>query len=100
MSPDAYLMRKRRTLRNLDASLFFDPDEMRGACPLTKKKMPATPPTLHEVVRRIAQVGGFLVARATENREPKCSGVEFICQDPLGHIPVSRIIRAFPRAIS
>ena len=55
-----YLMRKGRTCPDLAASLFFDPDEIRGAHLLTKKKMPATPPTLNEIVRMIAQVGGFL----------------------------------------
>ena len=55
-----YLMRKGRTCPDLAASLFFDPDEIRGAHLVTKRKMPATPPTLNEVVRMIAQVGGFL----------------------------------------
>lgn len=55
-----YLMRKGRTCPDLDASLFFDPDEIRGAHLLTKKKLPAEPPTLNDVVRLIAQVGGFL----------------------------------------
>lgn len=55
-----FLMRKGRTCPDLDARLFFDPDEIRGAHLLTKKKMPATPLTLNEVVRLIAQVGGFL----------------------------------------
>jgi hypothetical protein len=55
-----YLMRKGRTCPDLAASIFFDPDEIRGAHLLTKRKMPATPPTLNEVVRMIAQVGGFL----------------------------------------
>jgi hypothetical protein len=56
----AYLMRKGRTCPDLDAALFFDPDEIRGAHLLAKLKMPATPPTLNEVVRLIAQIGGFL----------------------------------------
>jgi hypothetical protein len=55
-----YLMRMGRTCPNLDAALFFDPDEIRGAHLLTKKKMPPTPPTLNDVVRLIAQLGGFL----------------------------------------
>lgn len=55
-----YLMRLGRTCPDLDASLFFDADEIRGAHLLTKKKMPTAPPTLNEVVRLIAQVGGFL----------------------------------------
>lgn len=49
-----------RTCPDLDARLFFDPDEIRGAHLLTKKKMPTNPPTVNEVVRLIAQVGGFL----------------------------------------
>jgi hypothetical protein len=55
-----YLMRKGRTCPELDAALFFDPDEIRGAHLLSKLKMPATPPTLNDVVRLIAQIGGFL----------------------------------------
>lgn len=55
-----YLMRKGRTCPDLDARLFFDPDEIRGAHLLTKKKMSTEPPTLNEVLRLIAQVGGFL----------------------------------------
>jgi hypothetical protein len=55
-----YLMRKGRTCPDLDAQLFFHPDEIRGAHLLTKKRMPPQPPTLNEVIRLIAQVGGFL----------------------------------------
>ncbi|MGF6701283.1 hypothetical protein OKW38_005960 [Paraburkholderia sp. MM5496-R1] len=55
-----YLMRKGRTCPDLDAALFFDPDEIRGAHLLAKKKMPTPPPTVNEVVRLIAQIGGFL----------------------------------------
>ncbi|MDT4844556.1 IS4 family transposase ISAzo5 [compost metagenome] len=58
-----YLMRKGRTCPELDASLFFDPDEIRGAYLLAKKKKPATPPTVNEVVRLIAQIGGFLARK-------------------------------------
>jgi hypothetical protein len=56
-------MRKGRTCPELDASLFFDPDEIRGAYLLAKKKMPAAPPTVNEVVRLIAQIGGFLARK-------------------------------------
>lgn len=42
----AYLMRKGHTCPELDAALFFDPDEIRGAHLLNKLKMPATPPSL------------------------------------------------------
>ena len=57
---DIYLMRMGRTCPDLNAALFFDPDEIRGAHLLTEKKMSATPPTLNEIIRLIAQVGGFL----------------------------------------
>ncbi|MBC8726478.1 IS4 family transposase, partial [Paraburkholderia sp. 31.1] len=33
---------------------------IRGAHLLAKKKMPTPPPTVNEVVRLIAQIGGFL----------------------------------------
>jgi hypothetical protein len=56
----AYLMRLGRICPNLDASLFFDPDEIRGAYLLTKERRPDRPPTLNDVVRLIARVGGFL----------------------------------------
>jgi hypothetical protein len=43
--------------RSRRAALFFDPDDIRGAHLLNKKTMPATPPTLDEVARLIAQLG-------------------------------------------
>lgn len=56
----AYLMRLGRICPDLAASLFFDPDEIRGAYLLTKERRPDRPPTLNEVIRLIARVGGFL----------------------------------------
>ncbi len=57
----AYLMRLGRICPDLDASIFFDPDEIRGAYLLTKQKRPVhRPPALNEVLRLIARVGGFL----------------------------------------
>lgn len=55
-----YLMRLGRTCPHLDATLFFDPDEIRAAYLLTKERRPAQAPTLNEVLRQIAKVGGFL----------------------------------------
>jgi len=55
-----YLMRMGRTCPDLDATLFFEPDEIRGAYLLMKKPTPETPPRLNEVLRLIAQLGGFL----------------------------------------
>lgn len=59
-----YLMRLGRTCPDLDAALFFDPDEIRGAYLLMKKPLPKEPPRLNEVVRLIAQLGGFLARKS------------------------------------
>nr|WP_281178489.1 IS4 family transposase [Thauera butanivorans] len=58
-----HLMRTGRTCPDLDAALFFEPDEIRGAYLLTKKKPPATPPTVNQVLRLIATLGGFLARK-------------------------------------
>lgn len=54
-----YLMRMGRTCPDLDAGLFFDVDEIHGAYLLTEARQPAKP-KLNEVLRLIAQLGGFL----------------------------------------
>ena len=54
-----YLMRMGRTCPDLDAELIFDIDEIRGAYLLTEAKQPDKP-KLNEVLRLIAQLGGFL----------------------------------------
>jgi len=56
----AHLMRLGRTCPDLDAGLFFHADEIRGAYLLAKKARPARPPTLNEIIRLIASLGGFL----------------------------------------
>lgn len=53
-------MRLGRTCPELDASLFFDADEIRGAYLLAKKVRPKTPVTLNQMTRLIASLGGFL----------------------------------------
>jgi hypothetical protein len=55
----AHLMRLGRTCPDLDATLFFDPDEIQGAYLLMEMKLPAKP-TLNEVLRLIARLGGFI----------------------------------------
>lgn len=59
----ARLMRLGRTCPDLPASLMFDPDEIKAAYVLTKKPPPATPPTLNDMVRRVAMLGGFLARK-------------------------------------
>ena len=59
----ASLMRAGRTCPEIDASLFFDPDEIQGAYLLTKTKPPNKPPGINEVLRLIATLGGFLARK-------------------------------------
>lgn len=59
----AYLMRMGRTCPDLDAALFFDPDEIHGAYLLMRKRMPKGVPKLNEVLRLVAQLGGFLARK-------------------------------------
>ena len=54
------LMRLGRKLPDLEAGLLFEPDEWRAAFILNKKPIPKTMPTLNQVIRLIAQRGGFL----------------------------------------
>ena len=56
----ARLVKLGRTHPDLDASAFFTENEWKGAYILAKKAIPKTAPTIREVVRRIAMLGGFL----------------------------------------
>jgi Transposase Tn5 dimerisation domain len=56
----ARLMRLGRTCPELDASLFFETDEIHGAHVLSKKPRPKKTPTLNQMIRMIASLGGFL----------------------------------------
>jgi hypothetical protein len=58
----AHLMRLGRTCPDLDAELFFDPDEIQVAY-LLRDKVPPAKPRLNEVLRQIARVGGFLARK-------------------------------------
>ncbi len=57
----AYLMRVGRTCPDLDAVLFFGPDEIHGGHLLIKKRMPEGVERLNAVLRLVAQRGGFFV---------------------------------------
>ena len=56
----AFLMRLGRACPDMDASLFFQPDEIKGAYLLSKTPLPNAPPRLQEFIRIIAKLGGFL----------------------------------------
>jgi hypothetical protein len=59
----AYLMRLGRTCRDLGAAMFFDQDEIHGAYLLMKNQRRPQRPRLNEVVRLVAQCGGFLACK-------------------------------------
>jgi hypothetical protein len=56
----ARLVRLGRTHPDLDATALFTDEEWKGAYILAKKPIPKATPTLREVIRRIAMLGGFL----------------------------------------
>ncbi|MCW8166259.1 IS4 family transposase, partial [Verminephrobacter aporrectodeae subsp. tuberculatae] len=56
-------MRLGRSCPQLDAQLMFEPDEWKAAYILNKQELPKEPPTLNEVVRLIARLGGFLARK-------------------------------------
>lgn len=56
----ARLVRLGRTHPDLDASALFTDEEWQGAYILAKKPIPLTIPTIREVIRQIAMLGGFL----------------------------------------
>lgn len=68
----AHLMRMGRTCPDLDAALFFDPDEIEATY-LLRERTPPAKPRLNEVLRQIACLGGFLARKG--DGEP---GVETI----------------------
>ncbi len=55
----ARLMRLGRSCPDLDAQLMFEPDEWQAAYILNMQKLPDKPPTLNEVVRLVARLGGL-----------------------------------------
>ena len=65
------MMRLGRTCRDLPASLTFDPEVIKAESVLTKKPVPPAPPTLNEVVRRIAIMGGFLARKGDSEPNAK-----------------------------
>jgi hypothetical protein len=71
----ARLMRLGRTCPELNAQLMFEPDEWKAAFILKQRSPPDTPPTLSEVVRLVARLGGFLAhGRWRAGRENHLAG--------------------------
>ena len=59
----ARLIRLGRTHPDLMATTLFTDEEWKGAYILAKKPVPKTTPTLRELIRRIAMLGGFLARK-------------------------------------
>jgi Transposase Tn5 dimerisation domain/Transposase DNA-binding len=59
----ARLMRLGRTCPDLPATLMFEREEIDAAYVLNNKPAPSDTPTLNEVVRRVAMLGGFLARK-------------------------------------
>jgi IS4 transposase len=68
------LMRLGRLLPQLPADILFERDEWRAAYVLNRKKAPAETPSLREVIRLIAQSGGFLARKGDGNQVPRPYG--------------------------
>jgi hypothetical protein len=58
------LMRLGRECPELPASLVFDTLEWKAAYGLNNQPLPDTPPTLNEMVRQLAMLGGFLARKS------------------------------------
>ena len=60
----ARMVRLGRTHPDLVATALFSDEEWKGAYILAKKPVPRTTPTLREVIRQIAMLGGFLARKS------------------------------------
>jgi hypothetical protein len=86
----AHLMRLGRTCPDLDAELFFDPDEIQAAY-LLHDKVPPAKPKLNEVLRRIACIGGFLARKG--DGEPGVKTIWLGLQDVHVAVKTMRALR-------
>lgn len=82
----AHLMRLGRTCPDLDATLFFDPEEIEAAY-LLREKTPPARPRVNDVLRQIACLGGFLARKG--DGEPGVKTIWLGLQDV--HIAVKTI---------
>jgi hypothetical protein len=72
------LMRLGRLLPQLPADILFERDKWRAAYVLNRKKAPAEIPSLREVIRLIAQSGGFLARKGdVGNQAPRPYGWDY-----------------------
>jgi len=61
-----YLSRLGRECPDLSCELIFEPSEWKSVyMTVRKKKLPCTPPSLNEMVRMVASLGGYVIRRKT-----------------------------------
>ena len=62
-----YLCRVSRDCPELDCEVIFSPSEWQAVYTIVRKKpLPNTPPTLNEIVRMIASLGGYVIRSKTQ----------------------------------
>jgi hypothetical protein len=62
-----YLCRLGRTCPDLSCEVVFEPCEWKSVyMTIKRKKPPATPPTLNEIVRMVASMGGYVIRKSTQ----------------------------------
>ena len=95
-------MRLGRSCPDLDAQLMFEPDEWKAAYILNKQKLPDKPPTLNEVVRLVARLGGFLARKGDGEPGVKtiwqgmqrildfAAGIRFSCEPGSGDLCITK----------
>jgi len=86
----AHLMRLGRTCPDIDATLFFDQDEIEAAY-LLREKTPPPAPRLNEVLRQIACLGGFLARKG--DGEPGVKTIWLGLQDVYVAVKTIRLLR-------
>ncbi len=88
----AHLMRLGRTCPDLDALLFFDPDEIRMAY-LLRDNLPPAAPRLNEALRQIARMAGFLARKG--DGEPGVKTIWLGLKDVHVAVKAMRALRKF-----
>jgi hypothetical protein len=62
-----YLCRLGRTCPDLSCEIVFEPCEWKAVyMAIKRKEPPATPPTLNEIVRMVASMGGYVIRKSTQ----------------------------------
>ena len=66
-----YVCRMSRECPDISCEAIFEPAEWKSACRVVLGKTPRTPPTLQEMVRIVAQLGGYVNRKRTDPPGPQ-----------------------------